>query len=296
MYEETMSRVGQVATQLGYHRETVKRWARAGRFPGARFDGREWRIPQSAVSVFQGGSMPPDDTASARIAVSDYATLLSELEPGVVDLILTDPPYTISKDTGFKHLGEKSVERFAVDMDFGEWDKEAIDLTRLTTLAYAVLRKGGTAIIWYDLWKLSYLSEAMLDAGFKQLRLIVWEKSNPVPLNQSVNYLTNSREIALLGVKFGNPTFNAKYHSGVFHQPIHRDGGKRLHPTQKPLKLFKELVQIHSSPDNLIVDPFLGSGTTAVAAVSIGRHFIGGDIDSDYVQIAKDRLANEATP
>ena len=72
--------------------------------------------------------------------------------------------------------------------------------------------------------------------------------------------------------------------------PIPRDGGKRLHPTQKPLQLFNELVRIHSYPNNIIVDPFLGSGTTAVAAVSNNRKFIGGDIDPQYVEVAKGRV------
>ena len=285
--QESMLRIGQVAKVLGYNRHTVRKWAAAGRFAGARFDGREWRIPESAITAEAIEDEAKDDT---RLVASDYADLLTSLESGSVDLVLTDPPYTISKKTGFKQLGEHSVERFAVDMDFGEWDKKAIDLPCLAELSFACLRKGGTAVIWYDLWKLSYLSEAMLNAGFKQLRLIVWEKSNPVPLNQSVNYLTNSREIALLGVKVGNPTFNAKYHSGVFRFPIPRDGGKRLHPTQKPLQLFKELVQIHSYTGDLVVDPFLGSGTTAVAALSNGRQFVGGDIDPNYVAVSKTRL------
>ena len=178
--------------------------------------------------------------------------MLARLESGNIDLVLTDPPYTISKNTGFKNCGTRGVKRLRVNMDFGEWDKSMIDLPQLARLVYSCLRKGGTAIIWYDLWTLSYLSQAMLEAGFKQRRLIVWEKSNPVPLNQRVNYLTNSREIALLGVKGSNPTFNEKYHSGVFRMPIPRDGGKRLHPTQKPLQLFNELVRIHSNPKDTL--------------------------------------------
>ena len=300
MYEEIL-RSGQAAKELGVHRDTVKRWAGQGRFPGARFDGREWRIPKA--SLFQqdrflcgeSEEYQTEDTATIDIREAGFVELLEGMETGSVDLILTDPPYTISRDTGFKHLGENSVERFAVNMDFGEWDKTVIDLCSLTQLTYSRLRRGGTAIIWYDLWKLSHLSEAMLETGFKQLRLIVWEKSNPVPLNQSVNYLTNSREIALLGVKVGNPTFNAKYHSGVFKQPIPRDGGKRLHPTQKPVKLFRELVQIHSNPNDLVVDPFLGSGTTAVAALDLGREFIGGDIDPHYVEVSIDRVRREVS-
>ena len=231
-----------------------------------------------------------------NISVKDYRELLDELDGGSVDLILTDPPYAISKKTGFQTVGDNSVDRLAVSMDFGEWDRDEIDCDTLATLSYSALRKGGTIIVWYDVWKLSYLYEALNRAGFKQLRLVIWEKTNPVPLNQSVNYLSNSREIAVSGVKVGKPTFNDKYHSGVFRYPIHRDGGRRLHPTQKPLTVFNELVRIHSNEGDLIVDPFLGSGTTAVAAKSQGRRFIGGDISPEYVRIAKERVDSTMKP
>ena len=108
-----------------------------------------------------------------QITVEDYTDLLARLESGNIDLVLTDPPYTISKNTGFKNCGTRGVKRLRVNMDFGEWDKSMIDLPQLARLVYSCLRKGGTAIIWYDLWKLSYLSQAMLEAGFKQRRLIV---------------------------------------------------------------------------------------------------------------------------
>ena len=72
-----------------------------------------------------------------------------------------------------------------------------------------------------------------------------------------------------------------------------QDGGNRLHPTQKPLKLFNELVQIHSNMDDLVVDPFLGSGTSAIAAVGNKRQFTGGDINPYYVQVAMGTESHE---
>ena len=234
-------------------------------------------------------------TIPATIQRADYTTTLRRLIPGSVDLLLTDPPYTISRKTGFAQLGVNSVERFAVNMDFGEWDHKPIDLAKLLTLTYSALRTGGTAIIWYDWMKLSQLTEAMVDVGLKQLRLLIWEKTNPVPLNQRVNYLTGAREIAVLGVKGSKPTFNAVYHSGVFSSPIPRHSGKRQHPTQKPLHIFHELVKIHSNPGDLVVDPFLGSGTTALAAQTHGRRFIGGDKNPNYVAIAQERC-RDANP
>ena len=226
-----------------------------------------------------------------EIRQGDFLDILGYLHGGSQDLILTDPPYAISRKTGFANSGKNSVDRFAVSMDFGEWDHKAIDLVALAEAMFAALRKGGTAIVWYDVWKISHLCEALTDAGFVMPRLIIWEKTNPVPLNMKSTYLSNSREIAVCAVKQGKPVFNSEYHSGVYRMPIPRHGGKRVHPTQKPLQLFSDLVEIHSRPGDNVCDPFLGSGTTAVAAVSCGRNFVGGDINGEYAKIAENRTA-----
>ena len=225
----------------------------------------------------------------AQIECCDYRDFLRSLERNSVDLVLTDPPYGVSRKTGFSSF-KNGVERFAVSMDFGDWDHQQIDLAAFADEAYRVVRRGGTVIVWYDLWKISHLYEALGDAGFKMLRLIVWNKTNPVPLNSRCTYLSNSREMAVVGVKGGSPTFNGAYDSGDYSYPIPRHGGNRIHPTQKPLDLFRELVLKHSSPGDLIIDPFLGSGTTAVAALQEDRSFAGCDIDESYAQAAEIRL------
>ena len=226
----------------------------------------------------------PNDKNYA-VSTADFQILLKNLPKAKVDLILTDPPYKISRKTGFQSVGKKSVKRFAVSMDFGEWDHEEIDLNILAKESYRVLREGGTIICFYDLWKITHVEEAFRKAGFKMLRLIVWEKTNPVPLNSKRNYLTNSREVAVLAVKGGKPTFHGEYDNGVYSMPIHRE--KRYHPTQKPIKLLEALVKKHSNSGDLIVDPFMGSGTTALAALKLRRLFIGSDINSKYVKTAE---------
>ena len=236
----------------------------------------------------QGATYHPP-TSNCVIRTMDFRAFLRQMPNGAVDLMLTDPPYAISRKTGFQSLGKNSVERFAVSMDFGKWDHVEIDLPVLCELSYRALRKGGTAIIFYDLWKITNLSEAMIAAGYKQIRLIEWMKTNPVPLNSKRNYLTNSREVAVLGVKVGKPTFNGEYDNGVYHHPI-PNNGKRLHPTQKPLELFCELIRKHSNAGALVIDPFLGSGTTARAALDTGRKFAGCDREKRYAQIARERV------
>ncbi len=217
---------------------------------------------------------------------ADFHDFMASLTDGSVDLILTDPPYTISRKTGFSEV-VTGVKRFAVSMDFGDWDHAQIDLTNMAAVFYDALRHGGTAIVWYDIWKLGELKDAMEKAGFKMLRQIIWQKTNPVPLNMKATYLSNSREMAIAGVKGGKPTFNSEYDNGIYRYPIPRHNGHRRHPTQKPLQLFSDLVLKHSAPGDMVVDPFLGGGTTAVAAVRNGRRFAGCDIDKDYVSVAR---------
>ncbi len=224
-----------------------------------------------------------------QIFCQDYAAFLDTLPPNSADLLLTDPPYTISRETGFRHV-RQGIKRFAVSMNFGAWDKKQIDLHTLSQSAYKTLRKGGTAIIWYDLWKISELASALNNAGFRMLRLLIWQKTNPVPLNSQTTYLSNSREIAILAVKGTKPTFNDQYHNGIYNLPIPRHLGNRQHPTQKPLDLFTELVEKHSNNKDLVIDPFLGAGTTALAAIQTGRKFQGCDIDKTYTQIAQQRV------
>ena len=224
-----------------------------------------------------------------RIEVADYHDFMLSFSEGSVDLILTDPPYTISKKTGFASV-VNGVKRFAVSMDFGAWDHAQIDLSDMAQVFYRALRQSGTAIVWYDLWKIGELKEAMEKAGFKMLRQIIWQKTNPVPLNMKSTYLSNSREMAVAGVKGGKPTFNSEYDSGVYELPIPRHNGHRQHPTQKPEPIFSELVRKHSNPGDLVVDPFLGSGTTAMAAIKNARSFAGCDIDDRYVEISRARL------
>ena len=174
-------------------------------------------------------------------------------------------------------------KKYCVKTDYGDWDKDfTMDkLEAFISLYYKKLRKGGTLIIFFDLWKISTLKELMEKHKFKQIRFIEWIKTNPQPLNSKVNYLTNCREIALLGVKGGKPTFNSSYDNAIYSYPL--QGGKnRFHPTQKSLFLFEDLIKKHSNEDDIVMDTFLGSGTTALACKNTGRLFKGCELNEEY--------------
>ena len=243
-----------------------------------------------------------------EITKGDGLQYLDSLENNSVDLILTDPPYIISKESGMnthyqtvKENEKKGIKfvkteadwvkykkklkkpqeeldndqgpgwskenylkygtilgkKYCNQTDYGKWDNNFTEeqLEKFIKKYYNKLRKGGTLIIWFDLWKISNLKEMMEKAKFKQIRFIEWIKTNPQPINSKINYLTNCREIALIGVKGGKPTFNSKYDKGIYEYPM-ASGKNRFHPTQKNLSLFEELIKKHSNENDLIVDTF----------------------------------------
>ena len=144
-------------------------------------------------------------------------------------------------------------------------------------------------ICFYDLWKITTLKDYFEDADFKQIRFIEWIKTNPVPLNSKTNYLTNAREIAVVGVKGGKPTFHSEYDNGIYNYPICHDKS-RFHPTQKPVALLEELITKHSNEGELVLDCFAGSASTAVAAYNKGRDFIGCELSKECYDKAVVRL------
>ena len=264
-------------------------------------------------------------TTTIDIQNVDGLSYLSTIADGSVDLVLTDPPYIISRETGMnahynkvKSNEENNVEfvkteeewavykaehhiqddtkkenylkygtiygkKYCVKTDYGTWDSEFTmeTLDQYIGEYYKKLKTGGTLIVFFDLWKISFLKEIMEKHKFKQIRFIEWIKTNPQPLNSGVNYLTNCREIALLGIKGTKPTFHSKYDNGLYMFPL--QGGKnRFHPTQKSLPLFEELIKKHSNENEVVLDTFLGGGTTAIACQNTNRRFKGCEISEEY--------------
>ena len=101
--------------------------------------------------------------------------------------------------------------------------------------------------------------------------------------------MTNCREIAILGVKGGKPTFNSSYDKAIYEYPL--QGGKnRFHPTQKSLPLFEDLIKKHSNEGDTVLDTFFGSGTTALACSNTNRKFKGCELNKEYCEQIVDKL------
>ena len=217
----------------------------------------------------------------------DCFNYLSKIEDNSIDLILTDPPYDISKKSGFS---SGKLSKFTqISIDFGYWDTE-IDLDKLFKEYYRVLRKGGTLIIFYDIWKSNMIKDFANKYKFKQPRVGQWLKNNPVPVNSKINYLSNCSEYFFTFVKDKNATFNSEYDNGIYNFPLCHGKERLEHPTQKPLGLIKSLILKHSKEGDLVLDTFSGTGTTAVACIETDRRFICVERDEKYYQLSKSRL------
>ena len=228
----------------------------------------------------------------------DCLEVMKDIPDKSIDLILTDPPYLISKKSGFNSGGawnnaeDKRLQKTPPKTDFGEWDKKEIDFFIAFKEFYRVLKPSGTIVCFFDIWKMHYLKQIAEENKFKQFRLIRWDKTNPVPVNSKLNYLSNATEYALTCVKGGKPTFHSEYNPGIFKYPICSGKERTEHPTQKPLNLMQELLKIHTNDGDIVLDPFMGSGSTGVACKNLNRNFIGIELDENYFKIAEERIEN----
>jgi DNA modification methylase len=221
------------------------------------------------------------------LVFDDCFNYLTKIEDGSIDLILTDPPYDISRKSGFS---SGKLSKFnQISIDFGYWDTE-IDLDKLFKEYYRVLKKGGTLVLFYDIWKSSLIKDYAIKYKFKQPRVGQWLKNNPVPINSKINYLSNCSEYFFTFVKDKNATFNSEYDNGIYNYPLCHGKERLEHPTQKPLGLIKDLIVKHSNENDLILDTFSGTATTAIACEETSRRYICIERDDKYHKIAISRL------
>jgi site-specific DNA-methyltransferase (adenine-specific) len=226
---------------------------------------------------------------SNTILHGDTFELIKTIPNCSIDLILTDPPYNISRPSNFKK-GSTNKKYNSISLEFGEWDDSEVNLDYLFAEFKRILKNGGTLIIFYDVWKSNKLKQLATKFGFKQPRVCQWVKTNPVPVNSKINYLSNAIEYFFLFTKGKKNTFNSEYDKGIYNYPICHGRERTDHPTQKPIKLFQELILKHSNIGDLIIDPFAGSGTTGEACIITNRKYILFEQDTSYFNTIMERL------
>lgn len=227
----------------------------------------------------------------------DCINAMKKIPDNSVDLILTDPPYNLGlfmhqRGTNLKRMREN---HFAYsgwdDLEFDKWKEE---MDKFLSECHRVLKPKGSLIIFMSIIKVETIINLAQSHKFYYKTVGTWHKKNPMPRNMNLHFL-NSTESWLYFINEGTTgTFNNK------GKPIHdfvetaiipaseRKLGK--HPTQKPIVLMKHFVSLLSNPGDTILDPFMGSGSSGVAALLENRNFIGIELNNEYFQLANKRL------
>jgi len=250
-----------------------------------------------------------ESAASARVVVGDCVAALEKLPAACVDLVFADPPYNLQLQGDLKRPDDSRVD--AVD---DAWDKFASfeaydDFTRAWLLACRrVMKPNATLWVIGSYHNIFRVGALLQDLGFWILNDIVWRKSNPMP-NFRGRRFTNAHETLIWAARDSsnrNYTFNYEaLKAGNDDIQVRSDwfiplctgderlkgrDGKKLHPTQKPQALLARVLLSASRPDDLVLDPFCGSGTTGAVAHRLRRRFIGIERDADYAAAARKRI------
>ena len=231
-----------------------------------------------------------------------------------IGLIFADPPYNLSGN-GLRWKGNKTGGDWYMMNE--TWDKmtvpEYVYFTKEWVGAcYRVLKNNGSIYISCTYHNFAEVMMVLKRLGFKINNVITWRKTNAMP-NMTRRVFTHSAEFVIWAVKGKNWIFNyeelkkinpEKQKDGSLKQMrdvwplplvqgkerLRGENGRALYPTQKPEELLKRIIIASSNKDGLVLDPFLGSGTTAVVAKRLGRNWIGIEKNKKYVEAAKKRI------
>lgn len=246
-----------------------------------------------------------------EIIQGDCLAIMKDMQPESFDFIFADPPYHLSNG-GFSVQSGKQVS-----VNKGDWDTSAgieADFAFHQTWieqCLQLLTKDGSLMISGSYHSIYSCGSILQKLGARIINEIVWFKPNGAPALGGRNF-TASHETIIWASKSkkSKHTFNYQESKNFDHQGDSlKNLGKQMrsvwsipstpssekrhgkHPTQKPLRLLERIVTLCTNPGDKVLDPFCGSGTTGVAAITLGRHFVGLEQDSMYVELAKKRMA-----
>jgi adenine-specific DNA-methyltransferase len=212
--------------------------------------------------------MKPISSFVNRIILGDCVVVMGRMPPASVDFIATDPPYLVN----YTSRDGRRIANDATD----EWLMPAV------VQMYRVLKPDHFALSFYGWNRIDRFFAAWKAAGFRPVGHLVWVKRYA----SSERFLRYSHESAYLLAK-GHPERPQTVLRDVQEW---RYTGNTLHPTQKPVMALRPPIQAFTRPGEIVLDPFVGSGTTAVAAKALGRRYIGIDIEPKYAVCAQNRL------
>jgi len=212
------------------------------------------------------------------------------LKEGSVDLLLTDPPYGISNAYTCENQVPRRLRRNGKDFimprgHFGHWDNDFPSPSEWTAEVLPKIR--GWAVIFCAQAQIGEYETILKNQRFVAVGAMVWQKTNPVPFNHAFKPI-NAWEAIVIGKRPGT-RFNGKTVHNVFvcKSPSPQE---RIHPTQKPLKLISDFIEMFSDSGDTLFDPFAGSATSVIAARNKGRHILAYEKDEGTFDKAVARI------
>lgn len=204
------------------------------------------------------------------------------------DLILTDPPYEMQIHGGTanndfssrKLISEKHIDFIVQGFDYQKCFQKLLKLQNIPNmLIFCSNRQVSKTMKFFEDRELS-------------TTLLVWEKLNPIPLCNG-KYVSDLQFIVYVRGKgaFFNDSEQYRYKLKCKHYSS-PSSKFRIHPTEKPIQLLEQLVRIHSKQNDIVFDPFMGSGTSGIAALNLGRQFCGCELNETFFDGAKKRIDN----
>lgn len=254
------------------------------------------------------------EQASSVIRKSDCVVGMAKLEPRSVNMIFADPPYNLSGSTLVNRKSATGGDFYKVNEQWDAWtDVEYANFTDAwISEAARILVANGAIYVCASHHNIGEVLASLKKSKFLVKNIIVWEKPNAMP-NMTRRTFTHSTEFVVWAVKGKNWIFNyealrnlnpesqrdgsPKMMRDVWRLPVVQglerlrvNDGRALHPTQKPETLVQRCIEASTNPGHLVVDPFAGTGTTAVVSKRLGRMSISFETEDTYIRAARDRL------
>ncbi len=229
------------------------------------------------------------------LSCGDSRKLIKTIPDNSIDLLFTDPPYNIAKySTGNINL----PGRTPMNNDLAEWDLVNFNPKEWTEDFLRVLKPSGNLFIFTSYNQIGEWHKE-LDVKFDTSQFMIWHKTNPAPKIFKSGFLNSCEMIFCCWNKGHKWNFKSQKEMHNFIESPICMNPERVkdpkHPTQKPLKVLKKIIEIASDENDVVFDPFMGVGSIGVAARELNRKFIGFELDSNYFKSAKKRIILEKT-